>query len=80
MGEPMSAIGLRFLAPTLFIVAIMGVFRGYFQGLGSMTPTAISQIVEQIFLVIFSLLFADLFPLAYSENQSEWLVLPVVTA
>lgn len=61
MGEPMSAIGLRFLAPTLFIVAIMGVFRGYFQGLGSMTPTAISQIIEQIFLVIFSLLFADLF-------------------
>lgn len=61
MGQPMSAIGLRFLAPTLFLVAIMGVFRGYFQGIGSMTPTAISQIVEQIFLVIFSLLFADFF-------------------
>ncbi len=61
MGQPMSAIGLRFLAPTLLIVAIMGVFRGYFQGLNSMTPTAISQIVEQIFLVIFSLLFADMF-------------------
>lgn len=70
MGQPMSAIGLRFLAPTLFIVAIMGVFRGYFQGLGSMTPTAISQIIEQIFLVIFSLLFADIFfqkGLAYSN-------------
>lgn len=61
MGQPMSAIGLRFLAPTLLIVAIMGVFRGYFQGLNSMTPTAISQIIEQVFLVIFSLLFADLF-------------------
>lgn len=61
MGQPMSAIGLRFLAPTLFLVAIMGVFRGYFQGIGSMTPTAISQIVEQIFLVIFSLIFADFF-------------------
>ena len=61
MGQPMSAIGLRFLAPTLFLVALMGVFRGYFQGIGSMTPTAVSQILEQIFLVIFSLVFADFF-------------------
>ncbi len=60
MGEPMSATALRMLAPTLLIVAIMGVFRGYFQGLGTMTPTAISQIVEQIILVITSLLFANI--------------------
>ncbi len=60
MGEIMSATALRVLAPTLLIVAIMGVFRGYFQGLGTMTPTAISQIVEQIFLVIFSLVFASI--------------------
>lgn len=60
MGEPMSATALRVLAPTLLIVAIMGVFRGYFQGLGTMTPTAISQIVEQIFLVVFSLVFANI--------------------
>ncbi len=60
MGEPMSATALRVLAPTLLIVAIMGVFRGYFQGLGTMTPTAVSQIVEQIFLVVFSLIFADI--------------------
>lgn len=60
MGEPMSATALRVLAPTLLIVAIMGVFRGYFQGLGTMTPTAVSQIVEQIFLVVFSLVFANI--------------------
>lgn len=60
MAEPMSVTALRVLAPTLLIVAIMGVFRGYFQGLGTMTPTAISQIVEQIFLVVFSLVFANL--------------------
>ncbi len=60
MGEPMSATALRMLAPTLLVVAIMGVFRGYFQGLGTMTPTAISQIVEQIILVITSLLFASI--------------------
>ena len=39
---------LRVLAPTVFIVAIMGVLRGLYQGKGTMIPTAISQIIEQI--------------------------------
>lgn len=33
----------------------MGVFRGYFQGLGTMMPTAVSQILEQIFVLIGSI-------------------------
>lgn len=60
MAEPMSATALRVLAPCLLIVAIMGVFRGYFQGLGTTTPTAISQIIEQIVLVVVSLVCAQL--------------------
>lgn len=48
MSMPKSAIALRMLAPTLLIVALMGVIRGYFQGLGTMVPTAFSQLVEQI--------------------------------
>lgn len=55
MLEPMSALALKVLSPTLFVVAIMGVWRGYFQGLGTMIPTAISQVFEQIFVVIASL-------------------------
>ncbi len=39
---------LRVLAPTTFIVALLGVFRGYFQGHGDMVPTSLSQILEQI--------------------------------
>lgn len=42
------AIPLKVLAPTIFIVAVMGVFRGFFQGHNTMLPTAISQIFEQI--------------------------------
>lgn len=34
--------------PAIFIVSISSVFRGYFQGLQNMVPTAISQICEQI--------------------------------
>lgn len=48
MESPFSAYALRVLAVGLFTVAVLGVLRGYFQGLGTMIPTAISQIIEQI--------------------------------
>ncbi len=60
MLEPLSALSLKILAPTLLVVAIMGVLRGYFQGIGTMIPTAISQVFEQIFVVIASLLGASI--------------------
>lgn len=39
---------LRVLAPTTFIVALLGAFRGFFQGHSTMVPTAVSQIAEQV--------------------------------
>lgn len=45
---PFCVYALRTLAPTIWIMAYLGVFRGYFQGLGTMVPTATSQIFEQI--------------------------------
>lgn len=54
LKTPYAAIALRVLAPTLFIVAIVGVLRGFFQGLGSMIPSAVSQIMEQIVNAIIS--------------------------
>lgn len=50
MSEPMSMLALKVLGPTILIVAVMGVLRGYFQGLGTTIPTAISQVIEQIFV------------------------------
>lgn len=47
------------LIPALFMVPIMSAFRGYFQGQQNMVPTAVSQMVEQIFRVGVGL------PLAY---------------
>ncbi|MDD3403275.1 MAG: polysaccharide biosynthesis protein [Hespellia sp.] len=58
MKAPMSAFALKVLAPALFIVSVMGVIRGYFQGLGNMIPTAISQVLEQIFNAIISIVGA----------------------
>lgn len=47
-NSPGSALPLRVMAPTILVFAIMGVFRGFFQGQGNMIPTSISQIAEQI--------------------------------
>ncbi len=54
-------IPLRVLAPTIFIVALLGVFRGFFQGKSTMMPTAVSQIIEQIINAIVSVLASWLF-------------------
>ncbi len=54
--RPGLARPLRVLAPTTFIVAILGVFRGFFQGHGNMVPTAISQVLEQIVNAIVSVI------------------------
>lgn len=43
-----AANALRVLAPAIFLFAIAGVFRGFFQGMGNMIPTATSQVIEQI--------------------------------
>lgn len=48
VNTPESRLALQVLAPTILVVALMGCMRGYFQGLGTMVPTAVSQIVEQI--------------------------------
>jgi len=54
------ALSLRVIAPTIVISAVMGVFRGYFQGKNSMMPTAISQIIEGIFNAVISVAAAYL--------------------
>ncbi|HCF48921.1 MAG TPA: polysaccharide biosynthesis protein [Syntrophomonas sp.] len=48
------------VAPAIFLAALMSVFRGYFQGQQSMIPTAVSQVVEQIFRVTAVLFLAYL--------------------
>ena len=55
MHLDMSAYALRVLAPCILIVALLGELRGFFQGMGSMIPTAISQVIEQIVNAVISI-------------------------
>ena len=59
--KPLLSFSLRALAPTLFIMAFLSVFRGIFQGTGNMVPTAISQIFEQVVNAVFSILLSYIF-------------------
>lgn len=48
MRTPLSIFAVQTLIPVLVIVAVLGVMRGFFQGLGTMMPSAVSQIIEQL--------------------------------
>lgn len=54
MGVELASYALCVLAPAIFLFALTGVLRGFFQGHGTMVPTAVSQIIEQIINAIVS--------------------------
>lgn len=68
-GMPRVAYPLKVLAPTLFVFAVMGVMRGFYQGKNTMIPTAVSQVLEQIVNAIVSVLGAYLFMKAHDASQ-----------
>ena len=66
---PYSAYALKALAPTIWVMAYLGVLRGYFQGHSTMIPTAVSQIFEQIVNAVISIVAAaSLFDLGVKSN------------
>lgn len=56
--EKNSVNVLRVLAPAIFLSGLLGVFRGYFNAQSNMMQTSVSQILEQIFNAVVSLLAA----------------------
>ena len=45
------------IAPALFLICVSSAVRGYFQGFGYMTPTAVSQLIEALGKLIFGVWF-----------------------
>ncbi len=56
LKNPNAYYALMGLIPAMFFVPMMSALRGFFQGQQKMAPTAMSQIGEQLFRVIFGLL------------------------
>jgi len=61
MGDAASAPGFVALAPSIFFVCLLSSYRGYFQGMQNMTPTAISQLIETVGKVAFGYYFVHEF-------------------
>lgn len=58
IGVPMCRWAMFALGPTLVVLSVMGVIRGFFQGLGTVIPTSFSQVIEQIVNAIVSIVSA----------------------
>lgn len=43
-----TANAIRTIAPAIFFVSLMSVYRGFFQGLSNMIPTAVSEVTEAL--------------------------------
>ncbi len=58
LGDGRTALSIALLAPCIPIVASASALKGYFYGMSNVTPTAISQIAEQVVRIGFIFLFA----------------------
>ena len=48
LGSPDSFLSIAALSPALFFCCMMSAYRGYYQGLHNMVPTAVSQVIEAL--------------------------------
>lgn len=71
VGFEQSKLSIMALAPTVFFTCIVSSYRGYFQGRGNMSPTAKSQILEQIVNTIFTLVFASMLMVRYGVEAGS---------
>ena len=70
LAIPEAELTLVALSPAIFFVAIISVFRGYFNGRESMKATANSQTLEQLCKTIFTVLVVELIAIASGINTN----------
>jgi stage V sporulation protein B len=58
---PYAVLGLKILAPVLFLRCLMGAFLGEFQGQGTEMPTVVVSLLRPVFVLGLGLLFGNIF-------------------
>lgn len=72
VNDSLAAPSIRALAPAVIFVSGVSAFRGYFQGRGVMTPTAVSQIMEALCKLIIGLSLATaIMNLTFTQEHLE---------
>lgn len=96
VNAPGSLYSLLALAPTIFFSCLISIYKGYYEGLRNMVPTAVSEIIEAFGKVIFGISlswltvfygmsefqkFGTVFGTAYETKEAAKLaILPWVSA
>ncbi len=70
LAIPEAELTLVALSPAIFFVAIISVFRGYFNGRENMKATANSQTLEQLAKTIFTILVVELVAICSGVNTN----------
>ena len=70
LAIPEAELTLVALSPAIFFVAIICVFRGYFNGRENMKATANSQTIEQLFKTIFTVLVVEIVAICSGVNTN----------
>ena len=60
LGSQKGLYSILAIAPTLFCICAVSAYRGYFQGLSRMAPTAVSQLIEASGKLVFGVFLAML--------------------
>ena len=53
--NPNTIYSVLAIAPSIFFCCVMSTYRGYYEGLNNMYPTAISQVIESVGKLVFGL-------------------------
>lgn len=69
-GIPEAELTLVALSPSVFFVAIISVFRGYFNGRGSIKTTANSQTLEQLFKTVLTIIIVEIIGISTGLNTT----------
>ena len=70
INNPGAELSIRVLSPAVFCLCLMSAFRGYYQGLQNMIPTAVSQIIESVVKMICGVAFTYL-AVNYCKNEFD---------
>ena len=68
VGSPLAIYSVYAIAPSILFCCIMSTYRGYYEGLSNMYPTAISQVIESLGKLVFGLILSY-GVIAYAEKE-----------
>ncbi len=68
IGNEGAFLPIIILSPTLLFCCLNSVYRGYFEGLRNMFPTAVSQVIEALAKLLIGLIFA-VWTINYIHNE-----------